>query len=109
MPKPVPVTANASSVLINERLRISSILESPEGIARPKAAMQLALRSTMDSQSAIDLLKSFPVANPYIAAMDLEGAINVNSLGANPAASDDKKARRIAEINANIAPAKKKA
>ncbi len=97
-----PISASASEILINERLRVSSILESPEGLARPKAALQLALRTTMDSEAAIDMLKTIPVSNPYIAAMDLEGAVNVNAMGANPSVAGDKKSARIAEIKRNV-------
>jgi hypothetical protein len=102
-----PISASASAILMDERMRVSSILESPEGLARPKAALQLALRSTMDAQSAIDMLKTIPVDNPYIAAMDLEGAVNVNAMGANPFVTGDKKAKRLAELSANLAPMKK--
>lgn len=101
-----PITASASAILMNERMRVSSILESSEGLARPKAALQLALRSTMDAQSAIDMLKTIPVDNPYIAAMDREGAVNVNALGANPSITGDQKAKRLAEIKANLSPMK---
>jgi hypothetical protein len=100
------ISASASEVLINERLRVSSILESPEGIARPRAAMQLALRSTMDPQSAIDMLRTIPVDNPYIAAMEREGAVNVNAMGANPSINGDLKAKRLAELRVNINPTK---
>jgi hypothetical protein len=99
---PVPVTASASSALINERLRISSILESPEGLARPAAARQLALRSTMDVQSSIEMLQTIPVMNPYIAAMALEGAVNINSVGGSTVGRDDPKTKRLAEINVNL-------
>lgn len=100
------ISASASQVLINERLRVSSILESSEGLARPKAAMQLALRSAMDARSAIDMLKVLPVDNPYIAAMDREGPVNVNALGANPSVTGDAKAKRRAELAANLRPMK---
>ena len=91
-------------MLINERLRVSSILESPEGLSRPKAARQIALRSTMDTESAIDMLRTIPIDNPYIAAMDREGPVNVNAMGANPSITGDRKSKRIAEIRANIKP-----
>ncbi|MEH2476197.1 hypothetical protein V1281_002633 [Nitrobacteraceae bacterium AZCC 2161] len=103
------ISAAASEILLSERLRVSSILESPEGIARPKAALELALRTSLESQSAIDLLKSFPIDNPYLRALDLEGPVNLSSLGAAPGGiSDDKKAKRLAELATNLAPMKKK-
>jgi hypothetical protein len=103
MPKsPVPISGTASSVLLGERLRIASIVESPEGLARPAAALQLALRSTMDVQSSIEMLRTIPVTNPYIAAMALEGAVNVNSVGGSSVGGDDAKTKRLAELRTNI-------
>jgi hypothetical protein len=108
MSKPIP--ASASSVLMNERLRVSTILESPEGLARPASAMQLALRSSLSAIEAVDLLRTMPVSNPYTAAMGLEGPVNLSSIGgATVGISGDRKAKRIAEIQANLGGLKKKA
>ena len=105
MAKAIPVSASANETLLGERLRIASIIESPEGILRPEVARKLALHSTMDSASAVELLRSVPVANPYLAAMNLEGPVGVDSLsGASPNNAADKKQKRIEEIRRNVKP-----
>ena len=101
------IAGTANEALALDRLRVSAILESPEGIARPRLAQQLALRSNMDATSAIDVLRSTPVDNPYVAAMDALGPVNVESFSNGPATStDEKKKKRIAEIKRNINPDK---
>ena len=105
MTKANPVSASMNETLLNERMRLSSILESPEGVLRPEVARKLALHSSMDATSAIELMKNIPVASPYLAAMNLEGPIGIDSLsGASPNSAADKKQKRIAEIRRNIKP-----
>ena len=105
MTKANPVSASANETLLGERLRIASIIESPEGILRPEVARKLALHSTMDSASAVELLRSVPVANPYLAAMQVEGPIGIDSLSAStPNTPEGKKQKRIEEIRRNIKP-----
>lgn len=89
---------NVNAAVAMERMRISAIMESPEGLLRPKAALQLALRSDMASASAVEFLRTTPADNPYLIAMATEGPVNIGgSMGAT-AGPTDPKAARLAEI-----------
>lgn len=44
-----------------ERIRIKSILESPEGLDRPNLARALALGTVLDTDAAVQLLQAAPV------------------------------------------------
>ena len=100
-----PVSASTNETLLGERLRIAAIIESAEGVLRPEVARKLALHSSMDATSAVELMRSVPVANPYLAAMNIEGPVNIDSLsGATPNSPDEKKRKRIEEIRRNVKP-----
>ena len=91
------------TVLLNERLRISSILEAPEAVGREKLAAELALRSSMSSEAALSLLKSSPKASTT-AAQSFLAALQGEAIGMAPVAAEvitDPKAKRLAEIKAN--------
>ena len=100
-----PVSAATNETLLGERLRIAAIIESAEGVLRPEVARKLALHSSMDSVSAVELMKSVPVANPYLAAMNIEGPVSINSFStAEPNTPEGKKEKRLREIRENIKP-----
>jgi hypothetical protein len=97
---------SVESLLAAERLRVSAILESDEGKARPLLAAELALRSPMSSDAAIALLsKAAPesrhasAAESFVRALQAE-AIGLTVLGAEPVA--DAKEKRLREIKANV-------
>jgi hypothetical protein len=94
---------NINAALAVERQRISAIMESPEGLLRPEAARQLALRSTMDAQSAVDFLKTIPAANPYVLAMQQQGPIDLGGSNVGAPVSTDAKAKRMEEIEGSMA------
>ena len=97
------IAGNANEAIMADRLRVSTILESPEGIARPRIAQHLALRSNMDATSALELLRATPVDNPYVAAMDALGPVNIESFAsAAPSSPEAKREKRRAEIQRNV-------
>ena len=105
MAKAIPVSAIANETLLGERMRIAAIIESAEGILRPETARKLALHSSLDVTSAVELLRTIPAANPYLLAMQKEGPVGVDSLsGATPNSAADKKQKRIEEIRRNVKP-----
>jgi hypothetical protein len=95
-----PVAGDINAAVLSERLRISSILES--GKHNPEMAATLALRTSLDVDTARDLLAKAPAANPYTAAMDREGVVGLNSAAADFSAPDPKAARE-QEIKENMA------
>jgi len=100
-----------AATILSQRVRISQIFESEAGIARPKLAAELALRSNLDVESAVAILRVAPeetasAATSFMRALAAE-SIGLNSLGTE--AITDKKAARLAEIKTNIAPLKVKA
>ena len=101
------IAGTANDAILADRLRVSAILESKEGLARPRIAQQLALRSNMDADSALELLRSTPVDNPYVAAMDALGPVNIESFASvAPPTPEDKRAKRLTELRRNIKPEK---
>jgi hypothetical protein len=98
------VSGASNEATLNERLRISAILESAEGTSRPRAARELALRSDMSPEQAVDLLKTMQPDNPFMAAMNAEGRIGIEpqAPGANGSALSDPKAARLAEIGSSM-------
>ena len=90
---------NSSTVI--ERARIAAIVNSPEGKARPEAAIKLALHNDIGAQNAIELLRTFPAENPYLRAMDVHGPSGINATPgtAPPAGSKD---ARMAEIQTSM-------
>ena len=102
---PAPVSASTNETLLGERLRIAAIIESAEGVLRPEVARKLALHSSMDSVSAVELMRSVPVANPYLAAMQIEGPVGINSFSAaEPNTPESKKEKRLVELRRNLKP-----
>lgn len=89
-----PVAGDLNAAVLSERLRISQITESPEGKRNPAMATELALRTSLDVETARSLLAKAPAANPYTAAMDREGIVNLNAATADFSTPDPKEARK---------------
>jgi hypothetical protein len=99
------VSGDTNAAVLSERLRVSAILESAEGRRNPAMAQELALRSSLDVETARSILGKAPAANPFTEAMALLGPINLGDggIGAAPATfTNDSKAARLAEIKANV-------
>lgn len=71
------VAGGINAAILSERLRISAITESPEGRRNPEMAAELALRTPMSADVARGILAKSAPANPYLAALDREGVVNV--------------------------------
>ncbi|MHC6153537.1 hypothetical protein ACVSQB_17320 [Bradyrhizobium elkanii] len=93
-------TGQDNAAILSERLRIGAILDSPEGKRNPELARELALRSTLDVDTAKSLLGKAPAANPYLQAMELEGKVGLTA--ATPDFSNDPKAARLQEIKQSV-------
>lgn len=92
---------NVAEIILQERLRVGSIIESKEGVARPSLARELALRSSLDVDAALALLAKSPSEeNPFERAMRAE-SIGLTSLGGSPGPQNARE-RREAEIAANV-------
>lgn len=89
--------ATKAEIISDERMRIVSILESPEGKARPQSALKFALYSDMTPDMAKDFLKGLPVESAFAAAMEREGPVNIGAPLGGPVSRDTKEARK-AEI-----------
>jgi hypothetical protein len=98
------VSGDTNAAVLSERLRVSAILESAEGKRNPAMAQELALRSSLDVDTARAILGKAPASNPYLAAMQTQGPINLgDGIGANVATFvNDPKAARLKEIEANV-------
>jgi len=94
--KPDPVSGEVNAAIAGERARISAIIESPEGKRNPELAAELALRSSLDPESAKGILGKSPAQNPYLQAMSLQGKVDIDATAVGM--SDDPKAARLAEI-----------
>src|ERR1700692_669555 len=78
------VSGDTNAAVMSERLRVAAILESAEGRRNPKMAQHLALRSTLDAETARSILAESPSANPYLDAMAIQGPINIgDGIGTN--------------------------
>lgn len=101
------VSGDTNAAVLSERLRVSAILESPEGKRNPAMANQLALRTTLDAETARSILAQAPSSNPYLDAMSRQGPINLGEgIGANVAtfdSADSAKAARLKEIEGSTA------
>ena len=95
-----PVASDVAAALAAERMRISDILESEAGLKNPKLALQLALRSTMEAESAIDILAASPAQNFFLEAMAKFGPVGLNA-ATIPHAEGSKEAR-LAEIKQSM-------
>lgn len=93
------VSGETNASVLSERLRVSAILESPEGKRNPELANELALRSALDVETARAILSKAPASNPYLAAMAKEGPVSVDAATAD--FSNDPKAARMREIAAS--------
>ena len=103
--KPAAVSGDVNAAVLNERLRVSAILESAEGKRNPKMANHLALRSTLDAETARSILAESPSSNPYLDAMSVQGPINIgDGIGANVETfTNDPRAARLKEIDGSMA------
>ncbi|WP_291843017.1 hypothetical protein [Bradyrhizobium sp.] len=97
-----PVAGDINAAVLSERLRVSAILESAEGKRNPAMATELALRTSLDVDTARGLLAKAPAANPYLAALDRETVVNMSAATADFSAPDPK-AARLQEIRENVA------
>lgn len=103
--KPAAKATSVENLLAAERLRVSAILESMEGKARPTLAAALALRSGMSTDEALAILKTAAperhasAAESFAHALQAE-AIGLTVLGAGP--TGDPKEARLREIRANV-------
>lgn len=99
------VSGDANAAVLNERLRIHAILESAEGKRNPAMAQELALRTTLDAETARNILGKAPAANPFTEAMSRQGPINIgDGIGANVETFvNDPRAARLKEIEVSVA------
>jgi hypothetical protein len=101
--KAAAVAGDLNAAVLSERLRVSAILESADGKRNPAMAQELALRSSLDVETARAILGKAPASNPYLDAMSRQGPINLGEgLGANVTFTNDPKAARLKEIEANV-------
>ena len=96
------VSGDVNAAILSERLRVSAILESAEGKRNPQMANELALRTNLDVDTARGILAKAPAANPYVAAMEREGAVNLSAATADFSPADPREARK-AEIATSMA------
>lgn len=93
-----------AELMFAERVRISAILESPEGIAHPATARELALRSNMAPDQALALMGRLPRENPaadaFLDAMGREAVGITPGIAASEAVHGDAKAARLEELKA---------
>lgn len=99
------VSGDANAAVLSERLRVSAILESAEGKRNPALAQELALRSSLDAETARNILGKAPASNPYLDAMDRQGPLNIGEgIGANVETfNSDPRAARLKEIEVSVA------
>jgi hypothetical protein len=98
------VSGDLNAAVLSERLRVSAILESAEGKRNPAMATELALRSSLDVDTARSILGKAPAANPYLEAMSRQGPINLgDGIGANVETfNSDPRAARMKEIEGSM-------
>jgi hypothetical protein len=99
------VSGDTNAAMLSERLRVSAILESAEGKRNPAMAQELALRSSLDVETARNILGKAPAANPFTEAMSRQGPINIgDGIGANVETfNSDPRAARMKEIEGSMA------
>jgi hypothetical protein len=99
------VAGDTNAAVLSERLRVSAILESAEGKKNPALAQELALRSSLDAETARNILGKAPASNPYLDAMDRLGPINIgDGIGSNVETfNSDPRAARLKEIDGSMA------
>jgi hypothetical protein len=100
------VSGDTNAAVLSERLRVSAILESAEGRRNPNMANQLALRTTLDAETARGILAQSPSSNPYLDAAALQCPINLgDGIGATVQtfnSADNAKAARLKEIEISM-------
>jgi hypothetical protein len=103
--KPAAVSGDTNAAVLSERLRVSGILESAEGKRNPAMANQLALRTSLDVETARGILAQAPSSNPYLDAMSRQGPINIgDGSGATVETfNSDPRAARLKEIEVSVA------
>jgi hypothetical protein len=98
------VSGDTNAAVLSERLRVSAILESVEGKKNPGMAQELALRSSLDVETARRILAQAPAANPFTEAMSRLGPINIgDGIGTNVETfNSDPRAARLKEIEGSM-------
>jgi hypothetical protein len=102
--KAAAVAGDLNAAVLSERLRVSAILESAEGKRNPAMAQELALRSSLDVDTARAILGKAPAANPFTEAMSRLGPINIgDGIGSNlESFVNDPRAARLKEIEVSV-------
>ena len=90
--------------LMEDRMRIASILRSPEGTARPKLAVRLACEMGRSLEEAREMLADFPAENPFLEAMSVHGPVGLSSFTPSDTIGRpaDPKAARLAELSKSV-------
>jgi len=105
MAKATNAVSSIQTAILADRVRVSAILEHPDAVGREALAKELALRSSLDAEQALALLRASPKAETSAAASFLRAlgaeAIDLSSTGAAKVL-DDPKAARLAEIKRNV-------
>ena len=101
-PTAVSLPGNVNAALAADRARIDAIVNSEEGLSRPKAALQLALRSSMGVNEAREFLALGPSESPYFEAAMGKEAINLGGPNVGASVSGDARAARLAEISVSM-------
>jgi hypothetical protein len=99
------VSGDINAAVLSERLRVSAILESAEGKRNPALAQELALRSSLDVDTARGILGKAPPSNPFIEAMNRHGSISLGGDGLGATVEtfvNDPKAARLKEIEQSV-------
>lgn len=102
-------TRNEAEIIGAERERIYSILNSEEGLKRPKAAIKVACIHGLEFEAAKDFLKDMPVEDSAFArAMDIEGPQNIRALGGMVHSGDPKteRQRQLTEVGTKFSVAR---
>jgi hypothetical protein len=99
-PTVAAVRGDDNAAVLTERMRISAIIESPEGKRNPAMANKLALYSSLDVETAKSILGTAAPATPYLAAMDREGPIGLSASTTD--FNSDSKVARLKEIETNV-------
>lgn len=97
------VAGDLNAAVLSERLRISAILESAEGLRNPAMAQKLALYSSLDAETAKGILSTAPASNPFTEAMNALGPINLGGGATVETFNSNPKAARLKEIEGSMA------
>jgi hypothetical protein len=102
LPTTATVTGNVNAALAADRARIDAIVNSQEGLSRPKAALQLALRSSMGVNEAREFLALGPSESPYFESAMANESINLGGQSVGKSVGGDARAARLAEISVSM-------